>query len=44
MPNKNFLKKPLIFQFIQEPSKDCQLTKSVKTISYVNNSKNSKEQ
>ena len=44
MSNRNFFKKPLIFQFIQETSKDCELTKSVKTISYVNNSKNSKEQ
>ena len=39
MSNRNFFKKPLIFQFIQGTSKDCELTKSVKTISYVNTPK-----
>ena len=49
MSNKNFFKKTLflkkvIFRFVQKSSQDSALTKSVKTISDLNNSKNTKEQ
>ena len=48
MSNKNFIKstffkKPVIFCFVQKPSLDSALTKSIKTISNLNNSKITKE-
>ena len=41
---KTYFKKPDKFRFAQKPSEDCALTKCVKTISNLNNSKNTKEQ
>ena len=40
---KTFSVKPVIFRFVQKPSQDCALTKSVKTISNLKNSKIPKE-
>ena len=40
---KNTFLKPVIFQFIQEPSQDCAVTETVKTISNLNNPKIQKE-
>ena len=50
MSNQNLLKKtffyinPVIFWFVQKPSKDCALNKKCKNYIYLNNSKNTKEQ
>ena len=39
-----FYSKPVIFGFVQKPSKDCALNKKCKNYIYMNNSKNTKEQ
>ena len=44
LSKRHLLKKSVIFRFVQKPSWDCALTKSVKTISNLNHTKPPKEQ
>ena len=41
--NKTFIKNPAIFIFLRKPSLDCTLTKNVKPISNLNNSKTTRK-
>ena len=42
--SKKIFLRPVIFRFVQKRSQECAVTKSVKTISNLNNSKIPKEQ